>query len=429
MRNSLITGSLVVFALFGPTAFADEADQLREKIAEQNAKIEEIEQEIKQYEGELEIIGEEKQTLQSAINSLDVSRQKIGADINLTENRIETTSLEIQRLGIEIGGKEEKIETNRAAIAEALRNINQIESDSLVEALLAHERLNEVWDRVTTLEQFQLAMRDDIQTLIALKDDLQDRQEESEDKKQDLTSYKSQLSGQKRVLDENRNEKNQLLDVTKNREAGYQQLLADRQAAREQFERELLDFEAQLEFALDPEAIPPEGQGILAWPLDNLTVTQYFGNTAFAQSGAYNGRGHNGVDFRASTGSRVKASLSGKVLGAGNTDQYPGCYSYGKWVLLGHNNGLATLYAHLSVITVGVGQTVTTGDVIGFSGNTGYSTGPHLHYSVYLADAVQIVRLGDVKTITNCGLASIPIAPLQAYLNPLDYLRGGDTLR
>ena len=418
-----------VLFLFTPYVSADEATQLRDKISEQNAKLEQIEREIRQYEGELQVIGQEKQTLQNTVNTLDVSRRKIGADINLTENQIETKGLEIQRLGIEIGGKEEKIGQNRAAIAETLRTINQIESDSLVEALLANERLNEVWDRVTTLEQFQLAMRNDIEALVNLKEDLEDKQDETEQLKGELTGYRNQLSGQKRLLDENRAEKNQLLDVTKNKEANFQQLLADRQAARELFERELLDLETQLEFILDPSSIPPEGQGVLAWPLDNMTITQHFGNTPFAQSGAYSGKGHNGTDFRASVGSRVKASLSGKVLGAGNTDRYSGCYSYGKWILLEHNNGLATLYAHLSGINVAVGQTVTTGDVIGFSGNTGYSTGPHLHYSVYLADAVQVVRLGDVKQITNCGAASIPIAPLQAYLNPLDYLRGGNTLR
>lgn len=429
MRRLTTLISVLTLLCIAPVAFADEETQLRDKIAEQNEKLQQIEQEIQQYEGELHVIGAEKQTLQNTINTLDVSRQKIGADINFTENRIETADLEIRRLDIEITGKEDKIVQNRAAIAEALRTINQLESDSLVEALLANDRLNEVWGRVETLERFQIAMRDDIQTLIGLKADLEDKQDQSETKQAELTSYKDQLSGQKQLLDTNRNEKSNLLNITENREANFQQLLADRQAARNLFERELLDLETQLEFILDPSSIPPEGQGVLAWPLDNLTVTQYFGNTPFARSGAYNGRGHNGVDFRASVGTRVKASLSGKVLGSGNTDRYPGCYSYGKWVLVGHNNGLATLYAHLSVISASVGQTVTTGDVLGFSGNTGYSTGPHLHYSVYLADAVEIVRLGDIKSITNCGPASIPIAPLQAYLNPLDYLRGGDTLR
>ena len=116
------------------------------------------------------------------------------------------------------------------------------------------------------------------------------------------------------------------------------------------------------------------------------------------------------------------ASLSGTVTGTGNTDIYRGCYSYGKWVLIKHSNGLSTLYAHLSHIAVQDGATVSRGDVIGNSGNTGYSTGPHLHFSVYVSDAVQLKRLGDVKQKTACANAVIPVASLNAYLDPLEYL-------
>jgi murein DD-endopeptidase MepM/ murein hydrolase activator NlpD len=109
-------------------------------------------------------------------------------------------------------------------------------------------------------------------------------------------------------------------------------------------------------------------------------------------------------------------------VAVGNTDAVKGCYSYGKFVLIKHNNGLSTLYAHLSFASVKKGDTVITSDVIGYSGNTGYSTGPHLHFTVYASQGVQIVRYGDYKAKTNCADANIPVAPLNAYLNPIDYL-------
>jgi len=423
--NLVLISFLALFAaayLLAGDVFAQSASEIRDQIEDRNQQIGEIEQEIKEYETELVGIGEEKRTLQGSINELDVSRRKIGADINLTENKIYSSTLEISRLDIEIGDKEDRIAKNVAAVAETIRSIHKIESDSLIETILAHDNLSEVWERVDTLGRFQQAMRDNIAELRGLKEDLGEKRSESKGRKNELTGYRNQLSGQKNVLDGNRREKDQLLTVTKNEESNYQALLTERKAARERFERELLDLESQLEFILDPSSIPPKGQGLLGWPLDDLTVTQYFGNTKFAQSGAYDGRGHNGVDLRASSGTRVKAALSGVVLGTGNTDIVAGCYSYGNWVLLKHSNGLATLYAHLSTKSVSSGQSVRTGEVIGFSGNTGYSTGPHLHFSVYLSEAVQIVRLGDVKSITNCGPARIPIAPLAAYLNPIDYL-------
>jgi murein DD-endopeptidase MepM/ murein hydrolase activator NlpD len=152
-------------------------------------------------------------------------------------------------------------------------------------------------------------------------------------------------------------------------------------------------------------------------------VTQTFGDTAFARAGAYSGKGHNGVDFRAPIGTELHAVLSGTVIGTGNTDSVRGCYSYGKWILIRHDNGLASLYGHLSVIGVSSGQHVDTGSIIGYSGQTGYATGPHLHLSIFASQGVQIVKLTQFTgKVTPCANATMPVAPLNAYLDPLQYL-------
>ena len=122
-------------------------------------------------------------------------------------------------------------------------------------------------------------------------------------------------------------------------------------------------------------------------------------------------------------GTPVKAALGGVVEGTGNSDSIRGCYSYGKWILLRHPNGLSTLYAHLSQVGVETGSSVPGGAVIGYSGFTGYATGPHLHFGVYASDGVKIVRLGDVtKKLTPCSNAIVPVSSFGAYLNPIDYL-------
>lgn len=401
---------------------AQNADQLREKIDEQQGEIEKIEQEIKEYERELIEIGREKQTLEGAVRELDVSRQKVNASISLTQRQINDTSSTIGELEDQIEDKESRIAINRDGVAEALRRMHEAESDSFVEVILGSDDISDLWSDVETLRQLQVVMRGEVKELSARKLELEAVKGEKEEQQGVLVSQKTQLSTQQRSLDINRRAKNDLLNQTKNRESSYQDLIEEKRQARIEFESQLREFEAQLQYTLDPTSVPPIGKGVLSWPLANVTITQYFGNTKFAQSGAYNGRGHNGVDFRAAIGTPIKAALSGNVVATGNTDRFRGCYSYGKWVLLEHVNGLSTLYAHLSDIDVTVGEPVATGEVIGYSGNTGYSTGPHLHFSVFAADAVEIVRLGDIKTRTNCADAHIPVAPWSAYLNPLNYL-------
>jgi murein DD-endopeptidase MepM/ murein hydrolase activator NlpD len=88
--------------------------------------------------------------------------------------------------------------------------------------------------------------------------------------------------------------------------------------------------------------------------------------------------GHNGLDFGIAVGTGVHSSMDGKVIYAGWNNQ-----GYGNLVIV-ENGPYRTYYAHLSKIPVKIGQTVQAGEVVGLSGNTGNSTGPHLHYEVRL---------------------------------------------
>ncbi len=435
--------TLAVFILLGfqvHTVFGQNIEELKKQISDYNAQIAELEREIAEYEGELNVIGSEKRTLQNAVNELDLSRRKLQTSIQLTQNRIYSTTLQIEELGDEIVDKRDRIANDTQAVASAIRRINEIESQSMIEVLLGHDDLDEFWNQLESLQRFQLVVRDELKKLVELKAELENTKVSSERKKSQLENYNTELAGQKIVLEENLDEQKYLLGETREREFEYQKLLNERIAAREQFENELLELESELRIAIDPNSIPPIGSGILRWPfsdeymqrcpsyerhLGNIhCLTQYFGNTPFATQNpqVYNGGGHNGIDFRASVGTKIQAALGGTVVETGNTDLQRGCYSYGKWVLVRHNNGLSTLYAHLSHISVSAGQNVATGEVVGFSGNTGYSTGPHLHFTVFATQGVEVVRLGDVKKITNCGNVRIPVAPLDAYLNPLSYL-------
>lgn len=441
----LLIGVVILIGL-APTAHGDTAEEIQQKITEQNAKIAALEKEIAEYESTLNQIGGQKTTLQSEINRIDISRKKIAADIAVSQNKITSANLELKRLGGAIDDKAKRIEDSTNTIAKSLRTLYEIGDSTLVEQLLSADGIIEAWREVDRNTQLGIALKNEIVNLQNTKQALTVDYGATQKEKATLVALQKQLAGQKTVLDQNRTEQATLLTQTKNKESTFQKLLAEKQQAKLDFEKQLGDYEASLKYTLDPNSIPKAGKGILSFPLDpsfmsrckdrtstfkNIyCITQYFGDTAFSQTGAYNGKGHNGVDFGSPEGTPVVAALNGIVLGTGNTDLSHDstgrqCYSYGKWVYIQHPNGLGTIYAHLSVISVSKGQNVSTGALLGYSGKTGYATGPHLHFSVYVANQVKIINLGTIQSATSktpCANATMPVAPTQAYLNPMEYL-------
>ncbi|PIR84125.1 hypothetical protein COU18_01855 [Candidatus Kaiserbacteria bacterium CG10_big_fil_rev_8_21_14_0_10_51_14] len=418
---------LTIIALCGvllPTSsFAQSAAELQKQIDEHNAHIAALDKEIAQFETQLETIGTKKKTLQNTLSQLDVTIKKTTASINSTKNKISATQLEIQQLSRGIESKQSSIDTGEAGLGESLRTLNETETQPLIVRLLGVGDISDAWVDIDTVQTLQRAIGEQIEMLAAEKQSLTDTKTKTEEKRAQLVKQQNTLIAQQGSLNAQKKAQSELLAQTKSQESTYQQILAQKQAAKASFEAALGDLKAQFQKTVNPSEILTAGKGILRWPVDNVRVTQNFGNTAFAAAGAYNGKGHNGIDLAASIGTPLKAALTGTVIGTGNTDSVRGCYSFGKWVMIKHGNGVNTMYAHLSQINVSQGQSVATGEIIGYSGETGYATGPHLHFGVYVTSATQIVTLGSAtNSRTPCSSAVMPVAPLSGYLNPMNYL-------
>lgn len=122
------------------------------------------------------------------------------------------------------------------------------------------------------------------------------------------------------------------------------------------------------------------GTDIFAWPLpQSFTITSPFGyrQDPFTGEMSY----HGGTDIAAPQGTPILAAADGTVTVANGTDPWGG--SYGYHVKIDHGGGMETLYAHCSAIAVTAGQPVQQGEVIGYVGSTGNSTGDHLHFEVW----------------------------------------------
>ena len=134
------------------------------------------------------------------------------------------------------------------------------------------------------------------------------------------------------------------------------------------------------------------GTGPLAWPLpQSFPITSHFGYREDPFTGEI--EYHNGTDIAAPEGTPILATADGMVTIANGIDSWGG--SYGYHIKIDHGNGLETLYAHCSAICVNSGQQVQQGEVIGFVGSTGNSTGNHLHFEAWMngerKDAMKLI--------------------------------------
>ena len=123
---------------------------------------------------------------------------------------------------------------------------------------------------------------------------------------------------------------------------------------------------------------PPAAPEAWRYPLDEMRVTSFFGVQRDVMIGP-----HHGIDLKAATGTPVHAVASGTVIAAGPLAEHEG--RYGIAVIIDHG-GQRSLYAHLSSVAVQAGAQVAVGQLIGASGDTGFTTGPHLHFEVRQQD-------------------------------------------
>ena len=415
---------IIIFSVFSYSSFftrsasAGTVEDLQAKIDEKNKNIEALNKEIQMYADLSDKTSAQAKTLQSKIQSLTQNGKMLDADIKKTKTQIDVANLDIQRIGKNIKVSEDKVGQYSGAIKNEIKNMQSSEDFTLIENLLSKKNMSDVLIEIDSLRSLGKALGEHVDSLKNEKKILLTDKNQKEDTKKQLSVLQTELSGKKKVVEANKQEQSQILKETKDQEKTYQQILADRQKQKESLEKELFDYEATLKYTLNPSLTKNTSDRPFSWPLDKIIITQLFGKTKDSKR-LYVSGSHNGVDFGAKIGTPAKAVLSGTIIGTGDTDLTCKGASWGRWVLIKHDNGLATIYGHLSVISVSEGQKVTTGDIIGYTGNTGYTTGPHLHITVYDASAVQVENRPSIS----CGgkVYRMPIAPIAAYLDPMLY--------
>lgn len=417
---------LVFFLSIPHNTQAASVDELNKQISSFEDRIRAIDREIEEQKKLIQTTSAKAGEIQSQINLLNATRNKLSKEIDQTRDIIRKAELNIEVLDIEISDKQKKLNSTEKALAESIRSLNKNSNINVLEVIISSGSLTEVLSQVVEIQKFKELLIDKKYALLDLNRELNQKKVEEEKTKEELEKEQAILAGQQESILSTQKAQSSLLSATRSEQSKYEQLLKEKETQRQQFETLVRDIESQIKILIDPGSYPEAQNGLLVWPADTIRITQLFGGTDFAKNnpGIYGRPYHPGVDFGMPTGTKIKSVAPGVVRDFDNTDNYPGCYAWGMWLLIDHDNGLSSLYAHLSSIIVKPGQRVGAGEVVALSGNSGISTGPHLHLTIYATQGVKTGKYGTYKPGgSGCAATNArgPFADLDAYLDPMGY--------
>ena len=427
------------FALIDPRAPAQAAEPtLEEAVAQQKS----LEQTIERQRAQLGELRSSRGSLEASLAAAQAELASISAEYEqvsallgdvraqitvieqqLAELQAQIAALDAQLVEVarEIEERTAELHEREALLEEHMRDTYERSQTSLLEILLSAASLdavtNEIGHLLTVAEQdrtladgireVRAELRTREATLRSGRRQAAEAREAAEEQAAALAERQAELAAMEARLGELRKAAeaqraaqaaalNQMVTDEEEAQRLYQQnvaahqaqeqLVADLRAEAERRARELE--EARRREAQGRGGRPPSGpvtRGGFRWPMANFRITQEFGPTDFVLEppgvwqGVYYPHFHDGIDMAGPCGTPIVASAAGVVLASGRPN--PASTGYG--VILGHGGDVQTWYWHLTTqVVVRPGQTVTGGQLIGYEGNTGFSTGCHLHFSI-----------------------------------------------
>lgn len=396
--KNLIKALCVVLSLFmifntSSTVFASTISEKREEIKKMNEENEQLEKDLEKLEGQVEdkqayvnILMKKVDVLKDKLDALEESKAAIQSEIDQIEADIEQTVKEIDAAQKEIDAKEKEFEGIYYEYCQRLRAMYISGNVTTLEILLESGDIGSVLTRAEMVKCVSEQDSDTLDALMKKMQEIQDKKHQIEENKLALEENKKTLDTRKEELQASINDysasKKELDAEVDECNAAIRSLDSSKSEIKETISannKEKEELENAINEALSgSNANKPgngnynPGTGQLAYPTSYRTISAGYPNYS---SGAY----HGGVDWPCPTGTAVHAADSGVVVIAKRLT-----YSYGQYIVIDHGNGLSTLYAHNSSLCVSVGDKVSKGQLISYSGSTGNSTGPHLHFEVRL---------------------------------------------
>ncbi|MFA6215121.1 MAG: peptidoglycan DD-metalloendopeptidase family protein [Patescibacteria group bacterium] len=366
----------------------DDIAELNNKIEDRRKQIDILQKEVDAYADQIKSKQQEAKGLQNQIAILENEVAKVNLDIETTEMKIEQTNLEIQKLNLQIKEIEDKIADNKQKIAGYIRLINRNDQVGYLKILLVNDSFSDFFDQIKYTQEIHTNLKNTVDKLKGNQKDLQTEKASWEIKAKLEEDLKTQLQEQKSELTEKNNAKQILFSQAKLTERQYQKYTYQLQLEQQQINADIATLEKTVRKKLEEQEqnqrFQDFGPARLGWPVSpGRGISAYFHDPDYPFRYIFE---HPAIDIRAGQGTPIKAPENGYVARI----QFKGDKSYA-YIMLIHNDGLSTVFGHVSAVYVKGDAYVTKGQVIGLSGGLPGSpgagpltTGPHLHFEVRL---------------------------------------------
>lgn len=390
LKKFFLLGAIFVFSLsFSLSAESKTEYQINQEIKTLNQdiksnkdKLDEIESKREEYARKIREAQKEKATLENQMAILDNRIAKTEIEIEALNMEIKKVNLEVKKVKIGIENKESEIENEKEKIGSALKLLYKEGNTSTLEILLLNDSLTDFLNKTRYLEDINAEMGESLNRLKQYKRDLEMEQKSLEDKNEELLVLRSDLENTQAALEEEKANKEFVLETTKSSESEYQSMLARAKKEQEQAAMEIANLEKEVRAKMDEmtgKEIEFNDQGFI-WPVPNKGITAYFHDPDYPYRYLFE---HPAIDVRAGQATPIKAAASGYVAKVKISGT-----SYG-YIMIVHGDGLSTVYGHTSKSYVSEEDYVVQGQTIGLSGGMpgtpgsgSLTTGPHLHFEV-----------------------------------------------
>lgn len=386
--------AVIVFCSYSGISYADEIDDAKAQKTALEKKKEDVKDKIKELETE-------KGNIITYIEKLDKQLNDLNGEIDQLNVKIVQSKKSLKKTRADLKEAKETVNNQYVTMKKRIKYMYENGNKDYVEVILKADSISSLLNRAEYIEKISEYDKGLLKRFEKAKKDVADKETELETKLTKLKELNEEVNFEKSAVTELVNNKSVELKKYENNISNSKQLVSQynssinkqeeliedlllKEQQRLEKERKAREAREAAERAKNNNGNNPSNSGSdnysnasgdLRWPLQvSGTITSHFGNRSAPTEGA--STYHKGIDIAVPSGTTVVAAGSGEVVVA----SYQA--AAGNYIMISHGNGLYTVYMHCSRLAVSVGQNVNKGDVIAYSGSTGVSTGPHLHFGV-----------------------------------------------